>query len=393
MTPQPPIRRAALVCAVVAAAACLALLAALTRPQDPPPPATAIGDLLGGAPATGFARALAPRALRFPEDHGAHADFRTEWWYVTGNLHTEAARHFGFELTFFRFALAPVARKRSSAWATNQVYMAHFAVTDTAGRRHIARERFERAALGLAGADASPFRVWLGNWTIASDGAALFPVRLTAQAAPIALELELAGSKPPVPHGDRGFSRKGPQAGNASHYYSYTRLPAAGRIRIGDEAFTVTGQAWIDHEWSTSALGDGVEGWDWFALQLDDGTDLMYYRLRRSDGASDSFSAGSLVAADGRRTVLEAADVVVEARAFWKSPATGITYPVAWRLRLPRHGLALDLSPRLAAQEMALSVRYWEGAVTAAGVGPGGPLRGEGYVELTGYGGRGAAGR
>ena len=381
-------------CARNRAVTLLALsLAAAGCGQRPAGQAVEAAGLLDGPAPEHFTRALGEGAIRFPDDHGPHPDYRTEWWYFTGNLHGADSRHFGFELTFFRFALTAEASERSSAWAADQVYMAHFALTDTAGRRHMAVEQLERAALGLAGARARPFRVWLGAWSAESLTEALFPMHLSARSESAAIELELAASKPPVLHGDDGLSRKGPQAGNASWYYSFTRLPAAGQIRLDGKTFTVSGQAWMDREWGTSALGAGVEGWDWFALQLDDGTELMFYRLRRSNGLSDPFSAGSLVAADGGRKALEAGDVVVRETDFWTSPATGITYPSGWRLYLPAHGLALDVTPRLAAQEMALSVRYWEGAVTVAGAGSRGPVRGEGYVELAGYGGGDVAGR
>jgi predicted secreted hydrolase len=330
----------------------------------------------------GFAQALAPRRLSFPSDHGPHPDFRTEWWYYTGNLTTAAGRHFGFQLTFFRIALAPGAVVRASAWATRQLYFAHFAVTDTAGVRFHAFSRSSREALGLAGASASPFRVWIEDWSAEGDGSS---ARLRASHGDVALDLELSAAKPVVAQGDRGLSRKGPEPGNASFYYSFTRMPARGVVRLGRETLEVSGEAWMDREWSTSALAPGVQGWDWFALQLDDGRELMFYLLRRRDGAIDPFSAGTLVAADGTVRALEPGDVRVETLAHWTSPRSGVRYPARWRLSVPSAALQLELSPRLADQELIVGTRYWEGAVAVAGSAAGGPIVGQGYVELVGY--------
>src|SRR3984893_14403040 len=262
----------------------------------------AVNAALGSGDATGFARALAPRAFSFPGDLGPHPDFRTEWWYYTGNLESAAGRHFGFQLTFFRTALAPPAQGDAapgSAWSTRQLYLAHFAVTDTAGRRFHAWSHLERAALGLAGARAHPFRVWLDDCSAESDAPDGLPVRLRAAEGSVAIDLTLASDRPVVLQGDRGLSRKGPEPGNASYYYSRTRMTARGTVRAGAEAVPVAGLAWMDREWSTSALGPDLVGWDWIALQLDDGRDVMVYRPRPRGGGADPHSAGTLIAADG----------------------------------------------------------------------------------------------
>lgn len=336
----------------------------------------------------GFARALAPRAFTFPADHGPHPEFRTEWWYYTGNLGTAGGRHVGFELTFFRVALTPRdsgarAEPRASVWATRQLYFAHFAVTDTAGARFHAFSRTSREALGLAGASASPFRVFVEDWSAEADGAG---TRLRASDGDVALDLEVSPAKPVVAQGDRGLSRKGPEPGNASFYYSLTRMPARGVVRLGGETLPVTGEAWMDREWSTSALGQGLVGWDWFALQLDDGRELMFYLLRRRDGAIDPFSAGTLVAVDGTTRALQSSDVRVDTLAYWTSPRSGVRYPARWRLSVPSAALRLDVEPRLADQELIVNTRYWEGAVAVAGSAAGRSLAGQGYVELVGYG-------
>jgi predicted secreted hydrolase len=344
--------------------------------------------LLGGEAGDGFARATVPREFAFPTDHGAHREYRTEWWYFTGNLATTRGRHFGFELTFFRYALAAggAAREDASAWRTEQVWMAHFAITDTDGGRFFARERLTREALELAGADAEPLRIWVKDWTAA--GAAAnddLTLRLDARDDVIALQLDLTATVPHVAHGDGGVDAKGAGNGNASHYYSVPRLAANGRVTVEGESFAVSGLAWLDREWSTSSLDPGTEGWDWFALHLSDGSSLMFYRLRAQGGGATPYSSGSLVRAGGMRIPLAADDVTLTVLDHWTSRTTGVRYPVAWRLAAPKAGITLDVVPYLEDQELDLSVRYWEGAVRAVGRGPGGSLTGQGYLELAGY--------
>ena len=349
----------------------------------------AVSAALDAGDASGFARARAPHAFSFPADLGPHPDFRTEWWYYTGNLESAAGRHFGFQLTFFRTALAPPAvgdAVTGSAWSTRQLYVAHFAVTDTAGRRFHAWSRLERAALGLAGARPHPFRVWLDDWSAESDGPDGVPVRLRAAEGSIAIDLTLASDRPVVLQGDHGLSQKGPEPGNASYYYSRTRMTARGTVRAGAEAVPVVGLAWMDREWSTSALGPDLVGWDWIALQLDDGRDVMVYRLRRRAGGTDPHSAGALVSAAGATRALAPAEVTLDALEHWTSPRSRVRYPSRWRLAMPGAGLDLVITPRLADQELIVGTRYWEGAVRVDGTADGRPIGGRGYVELVGYG-------
>lgn len=344
----------------------------------------ALGDLASGA--EGYTRALEPREFHFPEDHGPHPGFRTEWWYWTGNLSTADGRDFGYQLTFFRGALAPEDTARASAWGTRHLYMGHLALADMGGGRFHATERFSREALGLAGARAEPFRVWLEDWNAEASGEGALPLRLTARGGDVSLSLVLEAGKPPVLQGDRGLSQKGPEPGNASHYYSLTRMPTRGQVTVDGHAYEVTGQSWMDREWSTSALGQEQVGWDWFSLQLSDGGELMYYQLRRRDGTADSFSAGTLVPARGEPVRLSREDVRLEVTETWKSPHSGVVYPARWRLSVPSRGLTLDITPALADQELLVSVRYWEGSVRFSGTHAGQPVQGRGYVELTGYG-------
>jgi len=348
----------------------------------------AVSEALGSGDLTGFARALAPRPFSFPADLGPHPEFRTEWWYYTGNLETATGRHFGFQLTFFRTALAPpeAAAERGSAWSARQLYLAHFALTDTAGRRFHAWSRLSREALGLAGARANPFRVWLEDWSAESEAAGGLPVWLRAAEGDVAIDLVLASDKPVALQGDRGLSQKGPEPGNASYYYSQSRMSARGTVRAGGESLPVSGLAWMDREWSTSALGPDPVGWDWLALQLDDGRDVMVYRLRRRDGTADAHSAGTLIAANGATRPLAPGDLTLDALAHWTSPRSRVRYPSRWRLAIPDAALSLEITPRLADQELIVGTRYWEGAVLVEGTAAGRPIAGRGHVELVGYG-------
>jgi predicted secreted hydrolase len=348
---------------------------------------------LGGADTAGYERALGPRDFVFPTDHGPHPGFRTEWWYVTGNLTSGTGpgegRDFGFQLTIFRNALSPRAPESQSAWATNQAYMAHFTVTDVSAGRFHAHERFARGAAGLAGASAEPLRVWLEAWVIEGGSPDGLPLRLLSEADGVGIDLTLTSDKPAVLHGDRGLSQKGPAPGNASYYYSLTRLPADGTVVLEGDTLAVSGLAWLDREWSTSALAEDQVGWDWIALQLDDGWDIMAYRLRRRDGTADAWSYGVLIDPNGAATRLEwGAEIWLESMGTWISPVDGVAYPSAWRLTVPERGWNLEVEPRIPDQELNLSFRYWEGAVAASGTGEGAAtVSGRGYVELTGYAG------
>lgn len=368
----------------------LTLLAACGADEAAVAPRTdfvSVAAALAEGEVAGFARVEAPRPLDLPADHGAHPDFRTEWWYWTGNLEDESGRPFAFQLTFFRSALAPRRPASASAWASNQSWMAHLAICDPEGGRHEARERFARGALGLAGASARPFRVWLEDWRAEATAEGIERHRLVARAADrgLELELELEALKPLVLQGEGGFSPKGEGPGNASMYLSFTRLAARGAIVIGGRRHPVRGRAWMDHEWSTSVLGPEVAGWDWFSIQLDDGRDLMLFQLRDRQDGGVVHADGTIVAGDGTSRRLAAAEFTIEVLRRWRSPVTGATYPSRWRLRLPGEGLDLELEPLVADQEMRLSVAYWEGAVGCRGRSPEGELTGRGFVELVGY--------
>lgn len=339
----------------------------------------------------GYARADGPRDFDFPADHGPHPEFQTEWWYLTANLDGTDGNRFGIQWTIFRRALAPDMSERESEWATREIYLGHFAVTDVASNRHHSFERLARGAVGLAGStsgqDHGPLEVWLEDWKLAAGGPdAAFPWTLEARGHregedPVALTLRVRPEKPLVLQGDGGFSRKSSIPGGASYYYSFTRLDAVGELQIDGRSVDATGSAWLDREWSTSVLAPNQTGWDWFALQLEDGRDLMVYRLRLDDGGVDPASSGVLVDAGGDKTVLSVDDFDLEVLDRWTS-LEGTTYPIAWRLRLPGHDLDLEVRAVTDDQELDVAFRYWEGAVDVSGRGG---ESGRGYVELVGY--------
>ena len=329
--------------------------------------------------------------LSFPRDHAAHPDHRIEWWYYTGNLRASDGRRFGYQLTFFRFGVdrQPV---NPSRWAVRDLYMAHFAVTDVEQRAHHVAERLNRAGIGWAGASTETLHAWNDGWSVALEEGGSQAHLLTAASdeGDLSLDLRLAPSGPPVLHGVNGFSQKGAEIGNASHYYSLTRLRTAGRLVVAGETFEVEGLSWMDHEFGTSFLEQAQAGWDWFSIQLDDGTDLMVYVMRRIDGARDPRSSGTLVSPDGV-SHLQVDDYRLTPGRRWTSPASGAAYPVAWRIEIPQHGLELEVTAAVDAQELetgrSTGVTYWEGAIDVRGRRDGAPVAGSGYLEMTGYAG------
>ena len=341
----------------------------------------------GDATAAGFARADRIREFVFPADHGPHPAYRSEWWYLTavvstpGTARQPAAREFGVQFTLFRQGFEARAGDTSipddgpEAWRTGQGYMAHVAVSDIAARRHLAAERFSRGHPALAGARADPFRVHLDDWQLASTGEAFSPLRLTVRTADFSVDLRLRATRPAILQGDGGLSRKGPD--NASYYYSVPRLEARGELVVDNTNHAVGGLAWIDREWSTGVLGEAYRGWDWFALHLDDGRDLMLYQLRRLDGQADAYNAGSL--ADGKVSrTLTADDFSLTPIERWRG------WPVAWKLVIrgdePQHYV---VRAAINDQVMDTAVRYWEGVVYVED--DNGQRHGAGYMELTGY--------
>ncbi len=366
-------------------AASLLVLQGCARPNSAAGDATGIRFLSQAPGDQSFSRADTLRQFEFPRDHGLHPGFATEWWYFTGNLQTATKRHFGFELTFFRYALSAAAPERASSWGSNQVWLAHFTITDTLNERFLAAERMGRGALGIAGAASETLDVHIRDWSARStDGGAT--IQLEAGSSDGAISLTLGDAAAVALHGERGLDQKGAQPGNASYYYSIPRMTVAGTIRLPEEApVEVTGTAWLDREWGTSSLDADVEGWDWFGLQLDDGTNLMLYRLRNTDGSLNEFSTGTVMYRGGRTTRLAPDAVRYEILERWTSPASGVTYPIRWRVSIPQLDLDMQVDARLENQEFNLGLRYWEGAVSLDGTAANRNISGVGYLELAGY--------
>ena len=368
------------------------------RPADASQPADAsrLSALRAESLPAGFELVTAPKPIEFPRDHGPHPTFRHEWWYVTGHLDSATGEPFGFELTFFRFALAPAGApeiEAPSAWRARQIYMAHFAVSDIGRKQFHVSEQFARDALGLAGAQAEPFRVSLNDWSLGANadanGAASDSKtwRLIAAEKGYSLDLEIDPSAPLMLNGDAGFSRKSDAEGAASYYYSIPRMSAHGKLVRNGKSLDVHGAVWLDREWGSGSLGADQQGWDWFALQLDDGSALMFYALRKQNGQRDAHSAGTWLAANGTTRTLTSDEVQIEAKAEWTSPR-GARYPARWQIRVPALKLDVDIQPRLADQELNASTRYWEGASQVTGTRDGRSIQGRAYVELVGYAAR-----
>jgi predicted secreted hydrolase len=324
----------------------------------------------------------------FPRDHGAHEEYRTEWWYYTGQLTAKNGRPFGYELTFFRRGMPREQTKTlPSQWAVTHLYLAHFAVSDLSkGRFHYA-EKMSRAGLGKAGAASDRLNVWIDRWSAESPLVAPGTQTLHAADGNLGIQLTVSPEKPLVVHGTGGISRKGSVA--ASHYYSFTRLATTGILSIDGERFDVTGNSWMDHEFGSAELGKDLVGWDWFCLQLDDQRELMLYHLRRTDGSADPASSGTLIDRDGRGHHLTVSEFTLEPISYWTSQTSHARYPQRWRLTIPSQQLSFELVPLMADQELSTTrstqVTYWEGAIEATGSIQGRAARAQGYMELTGY--------
>lgn len=344
-----------------------------------------VADALRGDNTEGYFFSDTIRIFSFPEDHGPHGDYRNEWWYYTGNVDTGEGRHFGFQVTFFRISLTPEHVVRKSLWGSKNLYMAHFALTDVKENRFYAFDRFSRDGLDLAGAIAVPFRVWLEDWYVEGKGQDGLPMLISASEDNISIDLTLSTDKPPVLQGDRGLSQKSSKPGNASYYYSFTRMDTEGTIKIKEDIFSVRGFSWMDREWSTSALDENQTGWDWFSLQLSDGSEVMFYQMRKNNGTIDLLSNGTFVEPDGSKSYLSLQDVELDVLSFWKTSDGSVTYPSQWNLNIPGKNLELEITPHISDQELNVTVRYWEGAVKVKGNKKGKSISGNGYVELTGY--------
>jgi len=335
----------------------------------------------------GFEIALPGRVFSFPRDHAAHPAFQTEWWDYTGHLRTADGEEYGYQLTLFRRRVDEGhLLSGPSPWSPQHLYTGHFAVSDGPRKRLIFAEKVNRPTPAAAGADGERLRVWNDDWRAELLG----PYHhLQAAMDGFAINLILLPEKPPVIHGTNGVFQKGPAKGNASHYYSLTRLKTDGYLHVGGVAKAVTGSSWMDHEFGTSQLGPTQVGWDWMSLQLDNRSELLVYLLRHEDGKIDVNSRATLVHPDGRPAHLKVDQIGVIARGRWTSPRSGTPYPQGWDVRVPAAGLNLRIAPTFADHELdtknSARVMYWAGKVVVEGVHDGRAVGGAGYVGLVGY--------
>jgi predicted secreted hydrolase len=334
-----------------------------------------------------FRQALPGYRYQFPRDHASHPEFKTEWWYYSGHLDADDGQRFGYQLTFFRVGVDPSLRGNArSRWAVRDLHLAHFAVSDLGQKRFIYWQRRSRGALGSAGASNETLKVWNDTWSADGKGNAH---HLAAAGEGYAIDLRLTSKKPPAIHGLGGISRKAEGAGRASHYYSLTRMATEGTLTVKGKRLKVTGSSWMDHEFGSNQLTPSQVGWDWLALQLDDGAELMIYQIRRTGGEPDRHSSGSLIDPDGRVEHLPLRAFRLEPKEVWHSPKSGGRYPTRWRIRIPERRIDLVVETAFPDQELdtrgSTQVIYWEGSVTASGTAAGRPISGMGYLEMTGY--------
>ncbi len=345
-----------------------------------------------GMDLSGFKLVLQPdHQWQFPADHGKHVGYANEWWYWTGNLQSADGRQWGYQLTFFRTGTVASPAPRDSAFGASEIYLAHATLTDVTGQRFYAASRTQRgSALGLAGAAAAPFKVFLGPWQAVGGANAMQPggpVQLSASTAEFALSLATQVRYSPILHGDTGVLQKSDGAGHASFYYSIPQQQTSGTLTVGGEQVAVTGTSWMDHEWGSNQLGANQIGWNWFSLEFDDGQALMWYEMLRKNLAIDApFTEGSAIPVGGAPSErLMPGDVTVTVELYWTSPHSGARYPSQWHLVSPRLGLDVRITPLLADQELNVGLTYWEGAVQFSGTQRGQPVSGRGYIEMAGY--------
>ena len=352
---------------------------------------------------TDWKQALPGWQYRFPADHEIHPDFKTEWWYFTGHLQAGDGHRYGYELTFFRQGVLPPGARPEvpgdgvalSRFVKNDFKFAHFAISDLKGKAFYYTEKTSRGAFGEAGfgrpshSEADTRLAWMDDWQLETQADGSWHIRArTRTPTPMQIDLVVNPTKPPVIEGTDGVSQKSAGLGNASHYYSFTRMDTHGSLTLGDGAAAqmVKGDSWFDHEWASNQLVADQVGWDWFCFQFDDHTELMLYAMRRSDGSIDPASAGTLIDANGSSTHLQRGDFQMKSTRTWHSGKTAATYPLGWRISIPSRQMEFTVEAQLDDQELALPlISYWEGATKISGQRAGQQLTGLGYMELTGY--------
>ena len=341
-----------------------------------------------------FKRALPGRAFSFPKDHFSHPEFRTEWWYYSGHLYSQEKKSYGYQLTFFRTGFNREAKHQKSNWSIQDLYFAHLAITDESRGKFEYLEKISRGSLGEAGAfpykkGEKAFRIWIENWSVEGKVPGMQNHVLKAGDKTFGIELMLIPGKNQVIHGQNGISQKAEGEGYASHYYSIPRLKTEGKIFLQNKEIPVQGISWMDHEFGSSQLREYQVGWDWFSIQLENRMELMFYQIRQRDGKIDPYSSGTIIFPDGTYQHLPKNEFQIEVLDHWKSPKSGAVYPSKWRVRVPGHQIDLTISPTVKDQELitkeSTRVTYWEGSVKVDGKYRDGPIKGVGYVELTGY--------
>jgi len=341
-----------------------------------------------------FKRALPGRTFSFPQDHFSHPEFKTEWWYYSGHLYSQEKKSYAYQLTFFRTGLNREAKHQKSNWSIQDLYFAHLAITDESKGKFEYLEKISRGSLGEAGAypykkGEETFRIWIEDWSVEGKVPGMQNHVLKAGDKTFGIELMLIPGKNPVIHGQNGISQKAEGEGYASHYYSIPRPRTEGKIFLQNKEIPVQGISWMDHEFGSSQLREYQVGWDWFSIQLENRMELMFYQIRHKDGEIDPYSSGTIIFPDGTYQHLLKNEFQIKVLDHWKSPKSDAVYPSKWKVMVPGHRINLTISPTVKDQELITKessrVTYWEGSVKVGGKYQGEPIKGVGYVELTGY--------
>nr|WP_217702198.1 lipocalin-like domain-containing protein [Vibrio ostreicida] len=339
------------------------------------PPQQGFGSFLSGA-STQYAQAVPDTQLTFPTDHGAHRDFRHEWWYLTANLKDKDGNPFGVQWTQFRFAVAAQPPIPSGSWSSQQIYMAHSAVTME--DKHYADEKWSRGQPKLAGVELDPLRVFVDDWQWRSQSRDLFPATLKVHSGQFSYALTLESSAPYHLQGIQGYSKKSANGAVASHYYSQPFIDVSGEVRVDGQSYQVKGKGWIDREWSSQFLLDSQQGWDWFALHLNDDLSLVVFQLRQTKASDHGYAHARLMYRNGQSRAIEQQEIKLRATEY--TQIQGRDYPTQWALDIESQQINLRLSALNVYAKMPLTIPYWEGPIRFEG-----SHSGLGYMELTGY--------